>query len=93
MSNYTGPVLLVPFVGPKDKFVLTLHSNDENEASIAKIVDRYAEDGYKIDLKHKWADGQKGIAKMFKVNGTLTPREHTAWPKLGFATRSAFLRG
>lgn len=84
MSNYTGPVLLVPFIGPKDKFMLTLHVNDEDTDSMEKIVQRYAEDGYKPDLKN--------VRREYKVNGTLTPREHTAWPSLGFASRSAFLR-
>lgn len=85
MSNYTGPVLLIPFVGPKDSFVLTLHSNAEDTTSIERIVQRYAEDGYKPDLK--------GVRHEYKVNGSLVHPDERRWsPPGGFRSRSAFLR-
>jgi len=83
MSNYTGPVVLVPFIGPRDSFVLTLHSNVEDTDSIEKIVNRYAEDGYKPDLKR--------IRKEYMSNGSLVAREPRVGPA-GYAMRSAFLR-
>lgn len=85
MSNYTGPVLLVPFIGPKDEFKFEFDVNADDPESVEKIVARFAEDGYKPLLKD--------VVKAYKVNGTIVPREATAWPRLDFATRSAFIRG
>lgn len=82
-GNYTGPVLVVPFIGQRDRFVLTLHVNNEDTESIERIVARYAQDGYKPDLKH--------IRKEYMSNGSLVPREAPVGPA-GFRRMSAFLR-
>lgn len=85
MSSYTGPVLLVTFIGPRDEFVLTLHNNVEDTESIEKIVARYAEDGYKPDVKR--------VRKAYMSNGTLEDRESLPYVgPLAYRTRSAFLR-
>ena len=85
MSNYTGPVLVVPFIGGKDSFRVTFHVNADSPEAIAKIVDRYAEDGYKVD--------RKGIKRMAMSNGTLTERESVSYiGPIGYHSRSAFIR-
>ena len=83
MSAYTGPVILVPFIGPRDQFVITFHSNVEDTDSIERIVARYAEDGYKPDLKR--------VRREYMSNGSIVPREAPAGPA-GYSRRAAFLR-
>jgi hypothetical protein len=86
MSSYTGPVLLIPFIGVKnERFVLTLHVNDEDEQSIQKIVARYLEDGYKPLFKD--------VRREYKVNGSIVHPDERRWlPALGFRRSSAHIR-
>lgn len=79
----TGPVLLVPFIGNRDEFTVTLYTNFEDTDSIERIVEAYARDGYKPDLKN--------IKKAYMQNGHLEERG-SALPKLGYPAASAFLR-
>lgn len=81
-SNYTGPVTIIEFNGPKDSFFLTLHVEAEDLASIEGIAARFAEDGYKPNLKV--------IRKWRTINGTLEDREPRF--SLGFRRSSAFIR-
>lgn len=83
MSDYTGPVTIVPFIGPRDSFTVTFHVNRDDPEAIARITQRYAEDGYKPDQKH--------VRREYMVNGTLVEREAPVGPA-GFRRMAAFLR-
>jgi hypothetical protein len=83
MNDYTGPITVVTFVGPRDSFALTFHTAVEDLDSIEKIVARYAEDGYKPDLSN--------IRRWYMVNGTMQERQPKLGP-IGFRSRSAFLK-
>ena len=82
-QNYTGPVMLIPFIGDKDQFVLTIHMNDDDTSALSKIVKRYSEDGYKPDFKH--------IRRAYKENGQLVERKFRLGP-VAYPSRSAFIR-
>ena len=85
MSNYTGPVVIVPFVGAQDRFVVTFHVNVDDPESIERIVKRYAEDGYKPDPKH--------TKRAYMVNGSLTEREALSYiGPIGYPRSAAHLR-
>jgi hypothetical protein len=84
MSNYTGPVMIVTFVGPRDRFALTIHSRVDDPTALNQIAARYEEDGYKPDLR----PGK--VRKAYMSNGTLEPRE--TLPVIGFRPMSAHLR-
>ena len=86
MNNYTGPITIVTFqstVKPEDRFGLTFYTNVEDLDSIEKIVQRYAEDGYKPDLS--------SVRRWYMVDGKMQERE-PALHKLGYRRASAFLR-
>jgi hypothetical protein len=82
-DNYTGPVIQVPFLGPRDKFVLTLHSNHDDPDAIKAIAARLEEDGYKPVLS--------GVRKLWKENGHVIEREPKLGP-IGFPTHAAYVR-
>ena len=86
MSNYSGPITVVTFVStvnPLDRFAITFHTAVEDLDSIEKIVNRYAEDGYKpqLDCVRRW----------YMIDGSIVERENKPGPA-GFRTRSAFLK-
>lgn len=85
MSNYTGPVSRVIFVGTtgKPEFAVDFHVNADDPKAIEQIVARYAEDGYKPD--------QKRIQRLWMANGSLEERAPKLGP-IGFRQASAFLR-
>ena len=83
VSDYTGPITVVTFVGPKDSFALTFYTKLEDLESIEQIVKRYAEDGYKPDLS--------SVRKWYMVNGEKQEREPRTGPA-GYRRISAFLR-
>jgi len=85
MSAYTGPVVVVPFIGTTGdaEFAVTFHVSVDDPEAIKQIIERYAEDGYKPD--------QKRTRRYFMTNGSIEPYEPTPGP-IGFPSRSAFLR-
>ncbi len=87
MSDYTGPVIIVRFVGSSDKdwFSTTFHTNADDPEAIKKIVERYAEDGYKPDVKR--------TIKAYMVNGSLEEREGLPYiGPIGYPRSAAHLR-
>ena len=84
MSNYTGPVTLIPIIGHRDRFFHMLHVNVDDTEAQKKIFARYEEDGYKVDLTHKRSE--------YMVNGSLVEPGERDWQPRGYATRSAHLK-
>jgi len=84
MSSYD--ITVVKFVGPRDSFFFTFRPGIDDEAAIAKIVDRWREEGYKPvrdSVERKWK----------VVDGELQERDHErGWRPAAYKRISAFLR-
>lgn len=85
-SNYTGPVLLIPFIDARgEREIVTIHVNEVDEIDVEALVARKAEDGSKPYFKD--------VRREYKVRGSLVQPGERSWlPKLGFRRSSAHLR-
>ena len=85
-SDYTCPVLLIPFIGVGgDRKIVTIHVNETTEDEIRAIAKRQEEDGYKPLFKD--------VRREYKVRGSLVQPDERRWlPNLGFRRRSAHIR-
>lgn len=84
-SSYTGPVTIATFQlgnDPDTRFGLTLHTNREDTAGLAPILQRFKDDGY----------SHVKTVEHYMVNGSLVEPGERDWRPAGYGTRSAFRR-